>query len=210
MGSNPIARSKSLSDLYDKGGRSERRLSAECPRNVFPACSGEHQLVLQGASDAGSKSSECPASHGTPRENWARERHTAPARSSSHLCPDKRPAHPSNCLIAQLNANWRVVDDPLQWILQRRNGTPREKSTGWQGRSFCRTREGLLRCIREYCCLPDQGGSRCVHEYRGVDAAALQHVRALPEWHIDWEPLSAVELGHDAPFLAFAADEMVQ
>lgn len=124
--------------------------------------------------------------------------------------PTEPPAHPSNCLIAQLNANWRVVDDPLQWILQRRKGTPREKSTGWQGRSFCRTREGLLRCIREYCCLPDQGGSRCVHEYRGVDAAALQHVRALPEWHIDWEPLSAVELGHDAPFLAFAADEMVQ
>jgi hypothetical protein len=139
-----------------------------------------------------------------------RERSAAPATHRDYQDRVERLAHPSNRLVAQLNANWRVVDDPLQWILQRRKGTPREKSTGWQGRSFCRTREGLLRCIREYCCLPNQGGSRCVHEYRGVDGAALQQVHALPEWHIDWEPLPAVELGHDAPFLAFAADEMVQ
>jgi hypothetical protein len=78
------------------------------------------------------------------------------------------------------------VDDPLQWILQRRKGNPRDKNTGWQSRSFCRTREALLRCIREYCCSPDAGGVRCIHEYHGVDGAALQQVRALPEWHVDW------------------------
>jgi hypothetical protein len=45
-----------------------------------------------------------------------------------------------------LNTKWRVVgDDPSQWILQRYR-TPR-----WRDHSFCRTREGLLRCVREYC-----------------------------------------------------------
>ena len=96
------------------------------------------------------------------------------------------PAHPSNRLIAQLNETWRVVDNPLQWILQRKKGSPRQKNSGWQSRSYCRTREGLLRCIRECCCSPDQGQLRCIQQYRGVDAAALQQIRSLPEWHIDW------------------------
>jgi hypothetical protein len=78
------------------------------------------------------------------------------------------PAHPSNRLIAQLNTNWRVVDDPLQWILQRRKGNPRKKNSGWQDRSFCTTREGLLRCVCETC--------------GEVDDEALAHIRALPEF----------------------------
>jgi hypothetical protein len=85
----------------------------------------------------------------------------------------KRPAHPSNGLIAELNERWRVVDDPLQWILQRRKGSPRKKNSGWQGRSFCRTREALLRCVREYC--------------GEVDPAALNKIKALPDWHLDWD-----------------------
>src|SRR5690349_14808540 len=48
-------------------------------------------------------------------------------------------AHPSNRLIAQLNANWRLVDDPLQWILQRRKGNPRKRNSGWINLSFCTT-----------------------------------------------------------------------
>src|SRR5262245_57697984 len=66
------------------------------------------------------------------------------------------PAHLSNRLVAQLNTNWRVVDDPLQWILQRRKGNPRKKNSGWQDRSFCTTREVLLRCVGEYCGEVDQ------------------------------------------------------
>ena len=84
-----------------------------------------------------------------------------------------RPAHPSNRLIVQLNERWKVVDDPLQWILQRRKGSPRKKNSGWQGRSFCRTREALLRCVREYC--------------GEVDPAALDKLHELPDWHLDWE-----------------------
>ena len=79
----------------------------------------------------------------------------------------KRPAHPSNRLVAQLNATWRVVDDPLQWRLQRKKGNPRTKNSGWRDRSFCTTREGLLRCVREYC--------------GNVEPTALAKVTALPE-----------------------------
>jgi len=83
------------------------------------------------------------------------------------------PAHPSDRLVVQINEQWRVVDDPLQWILQKRKGKARNKSSGWQGRSFCRTREALLRCIREYC--------------GDVAAENLDTIRALPDFHPDWE-----------------------
>jgi hypothetical protein len=81
------------------------------------------------------------------------------------------PAHPSERLLIQLNPRWRVIDDDLQYLLQRRKGTSRSKATGWTCHSFCRTRDALLRCIREYC------GSMEDH--------ALEQVRALPDWHID-------------------------
>ena len=83
------------------------------------------------------------------------------------------PAHPSNRLLTQLNANWRVVDDPLQWILQRRKGNPRKRNSGWIDRSFCTTREGLVRCIREYC--------------GEVDQNAFAELKSLPEHHADVE-----------------------
>ena len=84
------------------------------------------------------------------------------------------PAHRLNPLIAQLNKNWRIVDDPLQWILQRRKGNPRKKNSGWQDRSFCRTREGLLRCVREHC--------------GEIDVDAPARLSALPEFHLDRGP----------------------
>jgi hypothetical protein len=82
-------------------------------------------------------------------------------------------AHPSNRLTVQLNTNWRVIDDPLQWVLQRRKGNPRKKNSGWQDRSFCTTRDGLLRCIRELCGV--------------VDQQALDELQALPDFHSAWE-----------------------
>jgi len=78
-------------------------------------------------------------------------------------------ALPSNRLLAQLNANWRVVDDSLQWILQRKRGKPRKKNSGRQDRSFCTTREGLLRCIREYC--------------GDIHPTCLARITALPAYH---------------------------
>lgn len=66
-------------------------------------------------------------------------------------------------LVIALNSGWRVTEDELQWILQRHQGGR------WRDRSFCRSRPGLQRCIREYC------GS--------VDPIGLLQVEALPEWH---------------------------
>jgi hypothetical protein len=42
-------------------------------------------------------------------------------------------------------------------------------------------------CIREYCCLPDHGQHRSIRQYLGVDGTALEQVRALTDWHIEWE-----------------------
>jgi hypothetical protein len=38
----------------------------------------------------------------------------------------------------------------------------RSKASGWQCRSFCRTREALLRCIRECCGSVDESASKQV------------------------------------------------
>jgi len=83
--------------------------------------------------------------------------------------PETSPAGSSNALPTVLNNGWRVVNDPLQWILQRRNSKPDKKHSGWANRSYCRTREGLLRCVREYCGI--------------VDLEALRRLEMLPEWH---------------------------
>ena len=82
---------------------------------------------------------------------WVRERSAASTSHRAYQDHSERPAHPLDRLVAQLNESWRVVDDPLQWILQRRKGNPRPKNSGWRDRSFCRTRDALLRCVREYC-----------------------------------------------------------
>jgi hypothetical protein len=141
----------------------------------------------------------------TSLDQWVREpSNVRDAGSVPHQAVEG-PAHPSNRLIAQLNATWRVVDDPLQWILQRRKGNSRAKNTGWRARSYCRTKDALLRCIREHCCLPDDGTLGCIEEYRGMDGAALQQIRALPEWHIDLEErLTTAPSGYDP---ALASDE---
>jgi hypothetical protein len=147
-----------------------------------------------------------PSGDQTAPKTRVRERSAAPAAHRDYQDDGKGLAHPSNRLVAQLNESWRVVDDPLQWMLQRRKGNPRDKNSGWRGRSFCRTREALLRCIREYCCSPDEDETRCIREYRGVDAAALQQVRAFPEWHIDWDYAPKIDVD-DVPALPFA-DEL--
>ena len=78
-------------------------------------------------------------------------------------------AHPSDGLVAQLNAAWRVVADPLQWVLQRKKGNPRSKNSGWRNRSYCTSRDGLLCRVREYC--------------GDVSPDALAKLRGLPEHH---------------------------
>ena len=67
-------------------------------------------------------------------------------------------------VVVMLNPRWRVIAGScgLQWILQHRR-LNREK---WEGQSFCRTREAIIRCSAGYT----------------TDPAALAALEALPEW----------------------------
>jgi hypothetical protein len=75
----------------------------------------------------------------------------------------KRPLRPSESdshegIVAVLDGNRRVISDGVQWILQKRSGT------GWKSRSYCRTKEALIRCCGgstpELDALPDRIGDR--------------------------------------------------
>ncbi len=74
-----------------------------------------------------------------------------------------------------LNDRWRVVDDPVQWLVEqraRREGRRRPDGTirgAWRGRSFPTTRHVLKREIRRLC--------------GEVDADAMKLINRLPEKH---------------------------
>jgi hypothetical protein len=55
-------------------------------------------------------------------------------------------------VVTVLNDRWRVVEcaHGIQWILQYRSSAKTYATSRWTGRSFCRTREALLRCCREH------------------------------------------------------------
>ena len=58
----------------------------------------------------------------------------------------------------------------------------------WLGMPILLQNEGSTASpCREYCWLPGRGTLRRIHQYRGVYGAALRQIRALPEWHVDWE-----------------------
>jgi len=71
--------------------------------------------------------------------------------------------------VAQLNPDWRVIAcrDRVQWVLQRRGSPKMSRRDDWRGRSYCQTREALIRCTRE------QAGV--------IDPAAAAILAALPE-----------------------------
>jgi hypothetical protein len=93
---------------------------------------------------------------------------TRPASKSSAIHVSGRLRAEENAddrpLIAALNSRWRVVvcKNGIQWVLQTRRGTR------WHGRCFCRTREGLILCVRE------RAGE--------IDGVALVRLLRLPEW----------------------------
>ncbi len=88
--------------------------------------------------------------------------------------------------IVTLNDRWRVVDDPLQWILQYRAGNishsdERNNHKAWKGKRFCRTSATLKRDIREHC--------------GEVDPVALAYIETWPERHAPgaarpWQPVA--------------------
>ena len=61
-------------------------------------------------------------------------------------------------VVVMLNSNWRVIRCPngLQWIFQRRGSPASPRADDWRGRSYCHTRDALIRCTREYSGAIDQ------------------------------------------------------
>ena len=58
---------------------------------------------------------------------------------------------------------------------------PCKKNSGWQDRSFCMTRDGLLRCVREYCGEVDPCCTRQTHcPARASDDAKLGRSQNRP------------------------------
>jgi hypothetical protein len=139
---------------------------------MFYECSSLHEPTR---SKSGAEQDTTPVGHGTGTGNkdWVREPNSTTCGVDLPDDVTTTPAHPHKSLVAQLSLNWRVIDDPLQWILQQRKGNPRKKNSGWRSRSFCRTREGLVRCVCE-----------CGVEIGANGRAKLQ---ALPNYHPDWE-----------------------
>ena len=69
--------------------------------------------------------------------------------------------------LVQLNASWRVADDPPQWTIEQRKGS------GWRARKFIRNRDHLLRRIGEMC--------------GDVDPAAIETIRSWPNGYVTWK-----------------------
>jgi hypothetical protein len=100
-------------------------------------------IAAQGASSPGGVA-ETPAAR-LPGPPWGEENDAYP-------------------VVASLNERWRVIvcKNSIQWVLQQRRGGRNH----WRGRSYCRTREALIRCS---------------HEHAGtIDAIALVILLRLP------------------------------
>ncbi len=83
--------------------------------------------------------------------------------------------------LVQLNANWRVADDPPQWALEQRIGNGSARDSGWRARTYIRTRDHLLRRIGELC--------------GKVDRAAVEIIKSWPDGYVTWK---AVEMNVSA------------
>jgi len=73
---------------------------------------------------------------------------TKPQLALMRLGRQKRPSEYADDyprIVVVLDAKTRVIEcaDAIQWIVQRRS----ESKYPWASRSFCRTKEALLRCV---------------------------------------------------------------
>ena len=73
-------------------------------------------------------------------------------------------------VVAVLNSKWRVIEcrDGAQWILQSRDTRPALENSVWRGRSYCRTKQALLRV--------------CTMHAAKINATASAVLAALPDW----------------------------
>ncbi len=91
--------------------------------------------------------------------------------------------------LVQLNASWRVADDPPQWTIEQRKGS------GWRARKFIRNRDHLLRRIGEMC--------------GDVDPTAIETIRSWPNGYVTWKVTEMqVSAGHEnAPYSAISVEQ---
>ena len=80
---------------------------------------------------------------------------------------------PPNAVVTVLNDRWRVVNDPIQWILQYRQGNPEKNQRAWRGRFFHQYRGVLKRSIAENC--------------GDVDPEAMVIIECRSDDHRAWE-----------------------
>ena len=157
--SNPLARYSTNGNLAPSASSIKRACAAE--RYCFQAAS-------QGLSPT------CRKSAGDWHERLFSTRHRRCRRKrfDGAPCGKEGPSRGSrrySTVVALLNTGWRVIEcrDGIQWILQRlagkRHGQPR-----WEGRCYCRTRDGLAARVREL------AGE--------LDATALAILEGLPDW----------------------------
>jgi hypothetical protein len=151
----------------------DQHLSQQKPVKPASADQKLSRILSNHSGSAVSKRADDFVTNAPASQRGVRQPFSTSAMHDQRARPTECPAHPSNRLVAQLNKRWRVVDDPLQWILQRRQGNPRKKNSGWRDRSFCRTRDALLRCVREHC--------------GETDGNSLAKLKSLPDWHSDWD-----------------------
>lgn len=85
-------------------------------------------------------------------------------RSVKAECADAYP------IVAKLNDRWRVIAcrHGIQWILQYRNRAETVARDGWRGRSYCRTKEALIRV--------------CDCHAGNIEPAARAILNELPDW----------------------------
>ncbi len=97
--------------------------------------------------------------------------------------------------LVQLNANWRVADDPPQWTIEQRIGNPSAKDSGWRARKFIRTTDHLLKRIGEMC--------------GDVDPAAIETVQSWPTGYVTWKAteMQASASPETAPWSAITPSE---
>ena len=97
--------------------------------------------------------------------------------------------------LVQLNANWRVADDPPQWTLEQRIGNPSAKDSGWRARKFIRNTDHLLKRIGEMC--------------GDVDPAAVETIRSWPNGYVTWKvtEIQASAGPGNAPYSAISVNQ---
>ena len=67
-----------------------------------------------------------------------------------------------------LNEQRRIVDDPLQWIIQRRRGTAGPKRLGWEPIRFHASRDHMLKWVQANIRDLDVSASRRSRIFRSV------------------------------------------